>query len=140
MEFPIIMRITRQSILCAGAALLAGSSLLNLSAQAQDNKKDNDNAQGNEQVDTIPAGAADGLQRGVKPPERGPKTSGPANLLDHGGPVIPASKQYIIWWGPPSDFPSDAMSGMTALAQGLNNSSYLGIMQQYMRTTVSVST
>ena len=62
------------------------------------------------------------------------KASGMAGpLIDHGGPVLPASKTYAIYWGPIGDFPVDLQSGMQALLSGFNGSSYLGIAEQYMR-------
>jgi hypothetical protein len=54
-------------------------------------------------------------------------------LIDHGGPVLTASKTWAIYWGNASNFPSDLQSGMTSLLSGFNGSSYLGIAQQYMR-------
>ena len=54
------MRITRQSILSVCAALLAGSALLT-SAWAADNGNGKDHSQ-DQQVDTIPPGAAGVLQ------------------------------------------------------------------------------
>lgn len=59
-------------------------------------------------------------------------------MIDHGGPVIPGSKAYFIYWGPPASFPSDIMK-LESLAQGLSSSSYLDIMGQYMRGA-SIST
>src|SRR5215831_2065785 len=110
---------------------LAGAIFCNLPARA-DHNNSNDDSQGNEQVDTIPPGATGKLQRGVDN-GKGPKISQPKNLIDHGGPVRFASKQYFIWWGTPSAFPADALNEMTALAQGLNGSSNLAILNQYMR-------
>ncbi len=55
------------------------------------------------------------------------------DLVDHGGTVLPASTTYAIYWGTPSDFPSDLESGMAALLSGFAGSSYLGIAGQYMR-------
>jgi hypothetical protein len=68
---------------------------------------------------------------GAKPGGGG---GGGSNLIDHGGPVLPASKTYAIWWGTASAFPSDAQTGLDALFNGLNGTSFLGIAQQYMRT------
>jgi len=87
----------------------------------------------------IPADAAGGtLQRGVsmdKLPKHARNQSGTSgNLIDHGGRILPSSNIYYIWWGNPSGWPNDANSGLTALANGLNNSGFLGdIFPQYMR-------
>jgi hypothetical protein len=54
-------------------------------------------------------------------------------LVDHGGPVLTASKTFAIWWGSPSGFPSDAKAGIDNLFAGFNGSSFLGISSQYMR-------
>ena len=54
-------------------------------------------------------------------------------LLDHGGPVLPASKTFVIWWGPSSAWASDVQGGIGSLFAGFSGSSYLGIAQQYMR-------
>lgn len=59
-------------------------------------------------------------------------TSG-GNLVDHGGKLLPASHVYAFWWGNQADFPSDAKSGIAALFEGMNGTSFLGIGQQYMR-------
>jgi hypothetical protein len=113
-------------------AVLAGSFLSNIPARGGDNGNDND--QDNEQMDTIPPGATGKLQRGVQQPNAGgKKTTQIKNLIDHGGPVRAASNVYFIWWGTPVDFPSDAMTGLESVAQGMNASAYLGIMNQYMR-------
>lgn len=95
--------------------------------------------QGNGNADTIPPGARGKLQRGVDN-GKGPKNTQPKNLIDHGGPVRSASQQYFIWWGTPSDFPADAATQLPALAQGLSNSSYLAIMNQYMRGATATTT
>lgn len=54
-------------------------------------------------------------------------------LIDHGGPVLPVSKTYAIYWGPASGFASDLQSGMVSLLSGFSGSSYVGIAQPYMR-------
>ena len=62
------------------------------------------------------------------------------NVVDHGGLVLPSSKTYAIYWGTPSDFPSDLQAGMASLLGGFDGSSYLGIMRQYMRgATISTT-
>jgi hypothetical protein len=57
----------------------------------------------------------------------------PPNMVDNGGPVIPTSTTYAIWWGKPSDFPSDAVQGVDDFLRDLDGSDYLGIADQYMR-------
>jgi len=82
-------------------------------------------------VQGIPPGAAGTLQRGVAGDLAPASTS---NLIDHGGRVLPSSKIYYIWWGSQSAWPSDANSGLTALAAGLNGSNFMkDIFPQYMR-------
>jgi hypothetical protein len=58
---------------------------------------------------------------------------GGGNLVDHGGKVLPASHVYTIWWGDQSAFPADAKSGISAMFEGMNGTSFLGIGTQYMR-------
>jgi hypothetical protein len=57
----------------------------------------------------------------------------PPNMVDNGGPVIPTSTTYAIFWGKPSDFPSDAVQGVDDFLKDLDGSDYLGIADQYMR-------
>src|SRR5262249_58628698 len=64
--------------------------------------------------------------------QRAPKKSG-GPLIDHGGVVLDSSATHAIYWGTPSDFPSDLESGMAALLSDLSGSSYLDIATQYMR-------
>jgi hypothetical protein len=61
------------------------------------------------------------------------RTSSGGALVDHGGRVLPASSTYAIWWGTPSAFPADAQTGIDALFEGMNGTSFLGIADQYMR-------
>lgn len=68
------------------------------------------------------------------------KGGGGGNLIDHGGPVLVSSKTVAIYWGTPSDFPSDLEAGMAALLEGLNGSNYLGIATEYMRGAPAAST
>jgi hypothetical protein len=58
---------------------------------------------------------------------------GGGNLVDHGGKVLPASHVYTIWWGDQSAFPADAKSGISAMFEGMNGTSFLGVGKQYMR-------
>jgi hypothetical protein len=67
-------------------------------------------------------------------------TAGPAlarwssdDLEDLGGAVIAEATVYAIWWGEPSRFPADAMSGMDTFLSGLDGSRYLAIVDQYVR-------
>lgn len=59
------------------------------------------------------------------------KVGGP--LIDHGGVVLDSSATYAIYWGKPSDFPSDLATGMEDLLSGLSGSSYLDIASEYTR-------
>src|SRR5579864_2811933 len=54
-------------------------------------------------------------------------SSTPSPLIDHGGKILTGSKTYAIWWGPTSQFPSDARSGMEQLLGGFGGSSYLAV-------------
>ena len=66
--------------------------------------------------------------------------SGTSNLIDHGGPVVSVSNIYYIWWGNQSAWPTDAGSGLTALANGLTGSMFMSdIFPQYMRGASGVS-
>jgi hypothetical protein len=67
------------------------------------------------------------------PSAHGHTPKGASPLADHGGPVLPSSKTFAIYWGPAADFPSDLEMGMAALLAGMDGSSYLGIGEQYMR-------
>jgi len=70
----------------------------------------------------------------MKPRGASTATTGSAgNLIDHGGPVLPTSTTYAIWWGDPSAFPADAQEGVDQFLSGLNGSAYLDIANQYMR-------
>lgn len=71
---------------------------------------------------------------------RGGHTSGPSPLVDHGGKILPASNTYAIFWGSSSAFPSDAVTGMSQLLDGLGGSSYLATATQYMRGASTTST
>lgn len=108
--------------------VFAMAALLVPAIYADDNKPDG-----------IPPDATGGtLQRGVSDdnlPHHGAKHGGggSGNLIDHGGPVLATSKTYYIWWGNQNVWPTDANSGLTSLAQGFNNSTFLNdIFPQYM--------
>jgi uncharacterized membrane protein len=55
-----------------------------------------------------------------------------ANMVYQGGPVLPNSTTYAVWWGNPADFPPDEVTEIDKLLNGLNGSSYLAIADQYM--------
>lgn len=89
----------------------------------------------------LPAGAAGGMSQVGEAHGNGGggnKGSNP-NLIDHGGPVLPASHIYYFWWGNQSSWPSDAVTGLSALANGFAASSTTvntfmkDIFPQYMR-------
>lgn len=62
------------------------------------------------------------------------------DLIDHGGPILPDVHVYALWWGPPSDFPSDMKSSTETFFSSLSGSNYLGIVNQYLRgSSASVS-
>jgi hypothetical protein len=65
--------------------------------------------------------------------------SGPANLIDHGGPVLLSSHTVAIFWGPTADFAPGLQTAMTSLLGGMNGSAYLGVVQQYMRSATAVT-
>ena len=54
-------------------------------------------------------------------------------LVDKRGKIVVNSKTYAIYWGKPTEFPADVQPGVTALLTGLNRSSYLATIDEYMR-------
>ena len=66
-------------------------------------------------------------------------SSTPSPLVDHGGKILTVSNTYAIWWGPTSQFPSDARTGMEQLLGGFGGSSYLAVAKQYMRGSTANS-
>jgi hypothetical protein len=64
---------------------------------------------------------------------------GGGNLIDHGGPVLAADSTYAIWWGPTTAWPSDTQTGIDALFNGFNGTSFLGVANQYMRGGTATS-
>ena len=62
-----------------------------------------------------------------------PSAPNPSYLIDSGGPVLPNTTTYAIFWGNESDFPSDLLTGIDALYSGLEGSRFLGIANQYLR-------
>jgi hypothetical protein len=61
-------------------------------------------------------------------------------LVDGGGKILPGSKTYAIFWGTPSQFPSDEETALPILLAGFGGSNYLGIAGQYMRGAAIDST
>ncbi|MCU1461828.1 MAG: hypothetical protein JWO37_1903 [Acidimicrobiales bacterium] len=72
-------------------------------------------------------------------PQKGTHRRATANLVDHGGGVLPASHTYAIWWGSPSAFPTDAHTEIPALLSGLAGPTYTGIASQYMPSSRATS-
>ncbi len=64
---------------------------------------------------------------------QGSPKKGGGPLIDHGGVVLDSSTTHAIYWGTPSDFPSDLEAGMADLLSGLSGSGYLDIAAEYMR-------
>jgi hypothetical protein len=76
-----------------------------------------------------------------KPPSGKPAHGhggGTQNLIDHGGPVLPTTHVYAVYWGP-SGFPSDIQSGLTDFFNGFGNSTYSNILVQYFRGSASTT-
>ena len=65
---------------------------------------------------------------------------GGGNLVDHGGPVLPAAPLYAIWWGTSSAWPADAQPGLTSLLSGFGSSQLLQVATQYMRGATASTT
>jgi hypothetical protein len=62
------------------------------------------------------------------------------DLIDQGGQILPEVHVYALWWGPPSDFPSDMRTAAETFFSSINGSNYLGIIDQYLRgASASVS-
>lgn len=76
---------------------------------------------------------------GERPSGQSKPNSGPAQLIDHGGPVLLHAKVVEIFWGPTADFDPQLRPAMESLLGGMNGSAYLGVAQQYMRTTATIS-
>jgi hypothetical protein len=55
------------------------------------------------------------------------------DLIDHGGPVAPATRTYALWWGDMKAFAADARTALETMLRGMDGSSYLGVADQYMR-------
>jgi hypothetical protein len=69
-----------------------------------------------------------------------PGGGGTTNLIDHGGPIVPAANLYAIWWGNPASWPADTQTGLTNLLTGFGTSSYLQVARQYMRGATPTTT
>jgi hypothetical protein len=55
------------------------------------------------------------------------------DLIDHGGPVVPMTRTFALWWGDTRAFAADARTALESFLLGLDGSTYLGIADQYMR-------
>jgi uncharacterized membrane protein len=69
--------------------------------------------------------------RGAAAAAAAPESPQP-NMTYFGGPVFPNTTTYAIWWGKPSDFPSDERGKIDEFLEGLDGSAYLAIADQYM--------
>ena len=88
------------------------------------------------ETDQAQTGIVTGPERAHIHYQRGygrPGGGGGGNLIDHGGPVLPASRNVAIWWGDPTQFPADARAGLDAFFSGLAGTTYLAVARQYMR-------
>lgn len=66
------------------------------------------------------------------------RNGGAGNLVDHGGPVVPAMKLNVIYWG--SGFASSTESLYATFLQGLTGSGYWTINNQYLRGAANTAT
>jgi hypothetical protein len=57
------------------------------------------------------------------------------DLLDHGGNVAASTRTFALWWGRASAFPADARAVVESLLTGLDGSTYLGVVDEYLRGT-----
>lgn len=55
------------------------------------------------------------------------------DLVDHGGWIVPKTRTFALWWGPPADFEPDVVLAVEGLLTGLDGSVYLAVTDQYMR-------
>ena len=84
--------------------------------------------------------AASGTSHGKAPMLSSPSAStSPTPLLNKGGKVLRNSKTYAIYWGTPSAFPSDLVTGMAALLSGFSGSTYLATANQYVGGTATTT-
>jgi hypothetical protein len=70
--------------------------------------------------------------RGAAAASAAPAESPQPNMTYHGGTILPNATTYAIWWGKPSDFPSDGQEKLDEFLEGLDGSAYLAIADQYM--------
>jgi hypothetical protein len=54
-------------------------------------------------------------------------------MRDRGGPVMPSTRTWALWWGDASVYPADANSTIEDFLQGVDGSAYLAIDAQYLR-------
>src|SRR5690242_12135161 len=70
-----------------------------------------------------------------KPPSGKPgqgNATATQNMTYHGGPVMPMTVTYPIYWGNQSAFPSDLKTGLAIFFGGFGNSGYSDILAQYL--------
>jgi uncharacterized membrane protein len=106
-------------ILLAAAILLPAVALLAAIANAQATPSSKLHIRG---VDRM---------RGASP-AAAPPAATPLSIVYNGGVVLSNPTTYAIWWGKPSDFPSDAREAMDTFLEDLEGSHYIRIADQYM--------
>ena len=57
----------------------------------------------------------------------------PRDLIDHGGPVVPSTRTFALFWGDLAGFPADLRPLQEALLGNLGGSGYLALADQYLR-------
>ena len=57
----------------------------------------------------------------------------PPDLVDHGGPTLPATRTFAVWWGDMAQWNLDVHAAQELLLRGLGGSDYLRISEQYLR-------
>jgi plastocyanin len=62
------------------------------------------------------------------------------DLIDHGGPVVPATRTFALWWGNPASLPADARATAESLLASLGGSDYLAVADQYLRGARAATT
>src|SRR5258708_19611833 len=72
---------------------------------------------------------ADHAPRHIFSPKGGFRSTN-KNLIDHGGPVLPTSHVYAIYWGP---VPPDISDSLNSFFAGFGGSSYANILHPYIR-------
>lgn len=85
---------------------------------------------------TSPSGTSAGVRsltfRGQHS-QHGGKGGSVKNLVDNGGPILPSSHTYAIWWGDPTAWPTDVEAGMAEFFGNLTGTPFLSTANQYMR-------